>query len=155
MKKEILTLNTELELRVEERTKELNTIQEQLVRQERLAVLGQLAGSVGHELRNPLSVIKNAIYYLNHVLPDANEKVKTYLAIIEQETQTSEKIISDLLDFSRIKSIEREPIAAADLIYKTLERINVIFFTINYPTVTKTARAVMYCDLQVIIFLIL
>lgn len=122
---EILTLNAKLEQRVEERTKELKTIQDQLVRQERLAVLGQLAGSVGHELRNPLAVIKNAVYFLNHVLPDTDEKIKTYLAIIEQETQTSEKIINDLLDFSRIKSIEREPFALADLVHQTLDRFPV------------------------------
>jgi len=43
-----------LEEMVEERTRELRKAQEQLLRQERLAVLGQLAGGVGHELRNPL-----------------------------------------------------------------------------------------------------
>jgi nitrogen-specific signal transduction histidine kinase len=40
-------------------------MQERLVHQEKLAVLGQLAGGVGHELRNPLGVIKNAAYFLN------------------------------------------------------------------------------------------
>ncbi|MBW2661366.1 MAG: hypothetical protein JRD93_05125, partial [Deltaproteobacteria bacterium] len=54
-----------LEQKVEERTKELKEAQEALVRNEKLAALGQLAGSVGHELRNPLGVIKNAGYFLN------------------------------------------------------------------------------------------
>lgn len=47
--------------RVEE---ELRDAQEQLIHKERLAILGQLAGGVGHELRNPLGVISNAVYYL-------------------------------------------------------------------------------------------
>ena len=56
-----------LEEMVAERTKELREAQKQLVRQERLAVLGQLASGVGHELRNPLGAIKTAAYYLKMV----------------------------------------------------------------------------------------
>ena len=55
---------------VEERTRKLKEAQEQLVRQERLAVLGQLAGAMAHELRNPLGGIKNAAYFLNLVLAE-------------------------------------------------------------------------------------
>ena len=95
---------------MEERTRELREAQEKLVRQEKLAVLGQLAGSVGHELRNPLGVINNAVYYLRMVQPEADEKVKEYLGIIEHETRTADKIITDLLDFSRIKSVDQETV---------------------------------------------
>jgi PAS domain S-box-containing protein len=114
--------NTRLEARVEARTHELREAQEQLVRQERLAVLGQLAGGVGHELRNPLGIINNAIYYLRMVQPDADEKVREYLGIIETETHTADKIISDLLDFSRIKSVDLEPVHVSELVRGTLER---------------------------------
>jgi signal transduction histidine kinase len=62
-----------LEEMVEERTGELQVAQEQLVRQEKLAVLGQLAGGVSHELRNPLGVISNAVYFLQMTLSDADE----------------------------------------------------------------------------------
>ena len=95
-----------LEEMVEARTSELREAQEKLVRQEKLAVLGQLAGGVGHELRNPLAVINNAIYYLKLMGANGNEKVKEYLGIIETETHTAEKIITDLLDFARIKSVD-------------------------------------------------
>jgi PAS domain S-box-containing protein len=110
-----------LEGMVDERTLELKNAQEQLVRQERLATLGQLAGSIGHELRNPLGVISNAVYFLKIIQPDASEKVKEYLDIIENETKTSDKIITDLLDFTRIKSLDRQPVAVSELIHQTLE----------------------------------
>lgn len=118
-------LNDELEKRVEERTRELRDAQEQLVRHEKLAVLGQMASSIGHELRNPLSVITSAVYYLKMVQPNADDKIKQYLGIIDQEVHTSEKIISDLLDFARIKSVDREVVSVSDLIHQTLERFPV------------------------------
>jgi PAS domain S-box-containing protein len=63
----LLSYSEELETRVEQRTRELRRAQQKLVRRERLAVLGQLAGGVGHELRNPLAVMSNAIYFLKTV----------------------------------------------------------------------------------------
>jgi PAS domain S-box-containing protein len=127
----------QLEEMVDERTRELSATQEQLVRQERLAVLGQLAGSVGHELRNPLGVISNAIYFLKMAQPNADDKVKEYLNIIEKETRTSNKIITDLLDFTRIKSVEREAVSVSDLFRQTLERFPVlpsVEATLEIPT---------------------
>jgi len=111
-----------LEREVQERTRQLGEAQDRLVRQERLAVLGQLAGGVGHELRNPLAIIFNAVYYLKLVLPDAGEKIVEYLTIIDNETRTAEKIVADLLDFARPTSADREPVAAADLARRVLER---------------------------------
>ena len=111
-----------LEEMVEERTKELRDAQEQLVRREKLAVLGQLAGGVGHELRNPLGVISNAVYFLQMTLPDADETTREYLDIVSSEVRCAEKIVSDLLDFSRTRLADREEIAVSDLISHVLER---------------------------------
>jgi signal transduction histidine kinase len=119
---ELSQLRAGLEQRVEERTQELRQALEQLARQEKLAVLGQMAGSVGHELRNPLAVIRNAVYFLKLVQPEADEKVKEYIGIIESETHNAEKIINDLLDFSRIKSVDSEPLVVADIVRSVLER---------------------------------
>ena len=74
-----------LEKMVEERTKELRDAQEKLIRQEKLAVLGQLAGGVGHELRNPLGAIKNAAYFLNMAIEGPDPEVKETLEILEKE----------------------------------------------------------------------
>ena len=111
-----------LEEMVDERTKDLRDAQEQLVRREKLAVLGQLAGGVGHELRNPLGVISNAVYYLKMVLPDADEPIKEYLELISSEVRNSEKIISELLDFSRTRPPEREEVAVSKLIAQVLKK---------------------------------
>jgi len=109
-----------LEEMVEERTRELVDAQEQLVRREKLATLGQLAGGVAHELRNPLGVINSAVYYLNVVLSDADETIIEYLEMISQQVRHATKIVSDLLDFARIRLARREDVSLATLIERTL-----------------------------------
>lgn len=115
-------LNEELEQRMAERTTQLEQAQQQLLRQERLAVLGQLAGSVSHELRNPLGVISNALFLLQQVLPENELKAREYLDIIKSESQRAEKIISDLLDYSRIKEPQRQSINLKTLVKQALDR---------------------------------
>ena len=105
-----------LEDMVEDRTRDLQEAQQKMVRQERLAVMGELAGGVAHELRNPLGVIQNAIYYLEMLFPDPEEKVQEYLALIHSETRNANKIITELLDFARIQTAEQEPVEISRLI---------------------------------------
>ncbi len=94
-----------LKHKVEERTEELKNIHEVLLRKEKLAALGELAGSVSHELRNPLGVIKNATYFLNMRMNTfKDEAIKENLKILTREINTANKIISDLLDFTREKT---------------------------------------------------
>lgn len=111
-----------LEAMVEERTQQLRAAQEQLVRQERLAVLGQLAGGVAHELRNPLGVINNAVYFLKMVLSNADALTTEYLEIIAARVQDAEKIVADLLNISRSRPSEQRMTAVAALVDDVLRR---------------------------------
>ena len=96
-----------LEAMVEERSRKLQEAQEKLLRHEKLAALGQLAGSVAHELRHPLGVLSNAAYFLKISLTDADDTTGEYLEMITAEVRKSDKIISDLLDFSRNQLTEK------------------------------------------------
>lgn len=109
-----------LEEMVSERTLALEKAQEQLVNQEKLAVLGKLAGSVGHELRNPLGVIVNAVYILEKLLPADDEKAKEYLGVISAEVDNANLIIADLLGFARIPTPEKKAEPVAELVDQTL-----------------------------------
>ena len=111
----------QLEVMVAARTRELEEAQERLVRQERLAVLGQLAGGIGHELRNPLGVLSNAVYYLKMVLSDTDETVSEYLDIMSEEIYKSEKIISGLLDFSRTQTPAKATVSLDTVIAQALK----------------------------------
>jgi PAS domain S-box-containing protein len=115
-------LNHELEQKIEERTQQLVEAQDELVRKGKLAILGQLAGTVGHELRNPLGVMSNAIYYLKTVSPDLDDTVKEYLDIIQHEVDNSLRIITELLDFSRTKPPRKIPISIQVWVNQTFDR---------------------------------
>ena len=100
----------------------LRRTQEELVRKEKLSILGQLSGSVGHELRNPLGVMSNAVYFLRAVHADADEPTKEYLGIIENEIANAQRIITDLLDFARTTPPQEQSATTGDLVRRSLER---------------------------------
>ena len=106
---------------LEEKTRALEAAQEELVRRERLATMGQLAGSVSHELRNPLGVIKNSVYYLKMVVPD-EERVRKHLDILEREVATATRIITGMLDFARTTPATRVPTDLNGLVRDELDR---------------------------------
>jgi len=93
---------------------ELRETQEQLIRSEKLAAIGKLAGGVGHELRNPLGAIKNAVYYIkgkltNSELAKREPRIIEFLGIMDDEISSSNKIIDDLLNFSRVSKLAVSP----------------------------------------------
>ena len=117
--------NQELEKRVEERTTALREAQEHLVRAEKLAVIGKLGAGIAHELRNPLGVISNSVYYLNLKSGDADSKVKKHLGIIQREVARSNKIITDLMSFVRVAQSSKEVVDVNGLIEETLKGMEI------------------------------
>ena len=110
-----------LEEMVEERTQDLREAQTQLLKAEKMITLGELAGSVGHELRNPLAVIRNSVYLLKSASTD-EDKRREFIDLIEQETVNASRIITDLLDYSHIQPLKPIACDAADIINEVLER---------------------------------
>jgi signal transduction histidine kinase len=99
--------------------------QQQLIRSEKLAAIGQLASGVGHELRNPLGAIKNAGFYIrrrvtNTDIPSTEPRVIEFLDIIDEEVNSANKVITDLLGFSRVAKPTVAPANIAGIIEDAL-----------------------------------
>ena len=113
---------------VEERTAslrqavaELQETQAQLVRQEKMAAMGQLASMVGHELRNPLAVIMNVLYLLETMAgAEGSEAMARHLATAKRETSAATLIVADLLDYSAGRAPMLAPVQVADLVTEAL-----------------------------------
>ena len=109
---------------------ELLDTQEKLVRTERLAAIGSLAAAVAHELRNPLGGIKNTAYYINSKLVDSdlakeNPKILQYLEMMNEEITSSNQIITDLMDFSRVNPPDTSPTDLEALVENAMSRMEV------------------------------
>ncbi|MHB8629723.1 MAG: sensor histidine kinase [Aggregatilineales bacterium] len=94
--------STALEAKVEERTVELRAAHTRLIQSEKLAVIGQLAGSLAHELNNPLQSIQSGLGLVLHSLETGQPvRARQDLAMIEQELERMAAIFRQMLDFYR------------------------------------------------------
>lgn len=137
----LIKLNSELESRVEERTRLLKDALEKMTRQETLAAIGKLAGNISHELRNPLGIITNSAYFLNMKLCPAEDRIKKHLQMIQDQAVRATGIINDLLEFSRVKQGPLQPLNVHDLIQNALNLakapVNVAVSTKLEPDISK------------------
>lgn len=110
---------------------EVEAKQGALVRSEKLAAIGELAASVGHELRNPLAAVKGATAYLSRRLStvrpgepvERDPKVKEFLELVNRELGVCNRIISELLDFARDSPPHYEPCPLRSLVTEALDLV--------------------------------
>jgi PAS domain S-box-containing protein len=98
-----------LEFTVATRTQQLVETNDRLVKAERFAAIGELAGMIGHDLRNPLTAIKNAAYYLDRKQSTTMDaKTKEMFRVINKSVDHANKIINNLLEYSKEITLEIE-----------------------------------------------
>jgi signal transduction histidine kinase len=120
---------------------ERKQIQQRLVKSERFAAIGELAGMIGHDLRNPLTGIKNAAYYLKRKQGNLDpEKAVEMTMVIDRSVDHANAIINDLLDYSRDIHLELEESTPTSLFAVALasiqipERIKIVNKSTDEPT---------------------
>src|SRR5262249_5165417 len=84
-------------------------------RVERLSTFGQLVGSIGHELRNPLGVMETSLFILKGRTKE-DERAAKHVERIGEQLQIANSIITDLLDMIRDKPLTRGRLALAQVI---------------------------------------
>jgi two-component system, NtrC family, sensor kinase len=94
--------NAELDAKVAERTRDLETAQQQLVRSEKLAAVGQLTASIAHEVNNPIAVIQGNLDLIRELLgPAAARSVQSELTLVDEQIERMRLIVTQLLQFAR------------------------------------------------------
>ncbi|MGO9644452.1 MAG: PAS domain-containing protein [Candidatus Bathyarchaeia archaeon] len=92
-------------------------LRETLLRSQRLAAIGETATMVGHDLRNPLQGISGAAYNIRkHLGSTADPSVTDMLGVIDNGVQYANRIVNDLLDFSRESQIHLLPTTTQSIV---------------------------------------
>jgi two-component system NtrC family sensor kinase len=117
--KKLIQWGKTLEIKVEERTKKLQEMQDSLIHSEKMASLGKMAAGVAHEINNPLT----SILINTHLMLEKTEKNNTFyenLSLIADETSRCSEIVKGLLEFSRQNPPQKNFADINELINSTL-----------------------------------
>lgn len=121
---ELLEQHSEnLEEQVEERTRVLAQVQEELIRKERLATLGQLTATVSHELRNPLGTIQSSLFTIERKIRGMGLGLEPALDRTARSVKRCDKIIEELLDFTRANELSPQADQVDSWLKEALEDI--------------------------------
>ncbi len=93
--------NAELDAKVAERTAALAAAQQQLLRSEKMAAVGQLTASIAHEVNNPIAVIQGNLDLARELLGEDAVRVQAELALVDQQIERMRLIVTQLLQFAR------------------------------------------------------
>jgi len=103
---------------------QLNKRSEQLVQTEKLASLGTLTSGVAHELNNPLNNISTSVQILLEELEEPDSEYKRNLLVdTEKQVERARDTVKALLEFSRRRTFEPEPVNFKDLVDNTIRLI--------------------------------
>jgi signal transduction histidine kinase len=111
---------------------------------ERLAAIGQVAGGIAHELRNPLNVVKTSIYYLLNARNPTPAKTAEHLQRIEKQVMVADGVITALSNFAKMPLPNLRPFAVDQCLREVLELNPLpdsIRVTINCPPALPRALA--------------
>ena len=126
----LLNSRDELDRRVQEKTSELAQARARMDRQEKLALIGRISGNIAHELRNPLSAVRQSVYLIQILMDEgqddqaSSQLIQKHLAMIASEIESSNLVISNLLGATRVeKQRKKEKVDLADVLKLSTSRV--------------------------------
>ncbi|QYR22698.1 hypothetical protein KZ483_07050 [Paenibacillus sp. sptzw28] len=92
---------------------ELNRLRDEIGRMERLSLVGQMAASITHEIRNPMAVIRGFVQLMRERSPEHHQQ---YFQIVMEELDRANSIIDDFLSLAQDRILEKESCSLQSLI---------------------------------------
>jgi signal transduction histidine kinase len=102
---------------------DLAKVKEQLVRQTRLAAIGQISASIAHDLRNSLFTISGAAYLLKRSIPEGQSKSTEQAEHIDHEINTINRLISNLMEMARGKESQKSSVNLGEAVHEAFHRV--------------------------------
>lgn len=133
--------NAEAYKKLEEINQQLKETQERLIRSERLAVIGNMAAYIAHEIRNPLVTIGGFSRMILRGLP-TNTQTKQNLEIIVEEVNRLEKILANITDFSKPIEVVKVATEINELLENTCYLMEPYFKNSRIQLIKKLDKAV-------------
>ncbi len=99
---------------------ELKQNQQKLIQAERMTTLGQLTATVSHELRNPLSALRNSLYTVKRMADKKNINVERPMERAERSISRCDNIIGDLLEYTRVNELKLVTVDSSDYLSELL-----------------------------------
>ncbi len=134
IEQELTRYREKLEALVRARTAELEAVQGELLRNERLATIGQLAATVSHELRNPLGTIRNSFAAVSARLDTPEPVIGRALERIDRNIERCSAIVEQMLDYARTPTPRRDPVEVDPWVHRVLDEVT------PAPPITLTRR---------------
>jgi len=100
---------------------ELRETQEQLLQSEKMSAVGQLSAGVAHEIKNPLAIIALSIESFEMIQPDLRPELKERLKMVKDAVNRANKVVGDLLSFSRQSEMRIVRFDFKDMLLKALD----------------------------------
>ena len=139
---------------------ELKETQDQLIQNEKMAAIGRLTSGIAHQIRNPLGIILMGVEYLGNTLSEKDDQCAGSIKIIKQAISRANKVIVDLLQFSRKAELKFESVDICELLDDTINlversgNLKNIKINRNYPKEPVKCKANKNIFQQVIINLL-
>ncbi len=91
----------DLEIAVRKKENEMAILMERYIRQEKLAAIGQISGNIAHEIRNPLSAVKQSVYFLKRKMNTYPAKIQEHLELMDRQLAGANDVITNMVTMVR------------------------------------------------------
>ncbi|MCK5219036.1 HAMP domain-containing protein [bacterium] len=105
--------------------RELISLQEKLARHEKLAVMGEFAGIIGHEFKNQLGIMRVSVYFLKMKSSPKDKTQMKHLNILEKQIIATNRMIENISTFSRTRKPEFKSIDINQIISASMEQVSI------------------------------